>query len=73
MIAKWVEQFHKKQDVKKILVGWWIEGKTFLKKNDDVYAITKLRDPYSYVMAMMCKLYGEPNFLHFKDAWVLEV
>jgi hypothetical protein len=70
MIIGWVEQFQKNHDAKKILTSWWIEGKRYFSKSDGIYVVTNVRDPYIYAMSMMYILYGEPNYIHFKDAWV---
>jgi hypothetical protein len=68
-----VEQFQNNNDAKKILTGWWIEGKRYFAKSDGVYVVTNIRDPYIYDVSTMYILYGEPNYVHFKDAWVLVV
>jgi hypothetical protein len=47
-----------------------VEENRFFTKSDGVYTMTNLRDPYIYAMDLMCKLYGEANCIHFKDAWI---
>jgi hypothetical protein len=70
MIKSFVERFHQDNDVKKILAGWWVEDKIFYPKSDGLYTMTTLRDPYIYVFDLTCILYGEANYIHFRDAWV---
>jgi len=70
MIIGFVEKFHQENDIKKILERWWVENNRFFAKSDGVYRMTNLRDPYIYAVDLMCILYGEAIFIHFKYAWV---
>lgn len=65
-----VEQLHREHDIKKILETWWVKDKRLFGKNDGVYTMVSLRDPYIYAIELICKLYVEQNYVHFKDAWV---
>jgi hypothetical protein len=70
MTTRFVEKFKQDHDVKNILACWWVEDKIFFSKNDGLYIMKNLRDPYIYAMDLMCRLYGEEKYIHFKDAWV---
>jgi hypothetical protein len=59
LIICFVEKFHWENDIKNILVGWWVEDNIFLAKNDGAYTMTNLRDSYMYAKDLMCRLYGE--------------
>jgi hypothetical protein len=48
LVKLFVEEFHEKHDVKKILTNWWKEDKRFFHKADGSYSITNLREPYVY-------------------------
>jgi hypothetical protein len=58
MITRFMEKFHQDHDVRKILACWWVEDKIFFAKNDGLYTMTNLRNPYIYVTTLMCRLYG---------------
>jgi len=73
MITRFVEKFHQDNAIKKISASWWVGDKKLFGKNDGIYTMINLRYPYIYDMALMCKLYGDPSCIHFKDAWVLLV
>jgi len=73
MINDFMEKFHQSHDIRKILTSWWVEDKSFFGKSNGICTMLKLRDPYIYAIALMCKLYIDHNCIHFKDAWVLIV
>jgi hypothetical protein len=58
--------FYEQYDTNKILSSWWKEDMKFAKRSSGRYAISNLREPYMYVMILLCRLYGEktaPNSL----------
>jgi hypothetical protein len=53
-----------------LLKEWYKLGKHFKTRNLNEYLTNALRFPYQYDVAMVCKLYGEPNGHKFKITWV---
>ena len=41
----------------------------FPYRKDDLYRVDWLREPYSLVVAMLCRLYDLPNCSYFKAEW----
>jgi len=44
-----------------LLKGWNKPGKHFKTKTSNEYPTNSLRLPYQYAVAMVCRIYGEPN------------
>jgi hypothetical protein len=70
MTTAWVQDLNKKINNRKILSKWWAEGRRFQGINDGVYPSIHLRVPYIYAVAMVSRIYGEPDAMHVKEAWV---
>ena len=47
------------------------EPNKFSQRPDDLYPVTWFREPYSLLIAMLCRLYGLPNCSVFKAEWAL--
>ena len=41
----------------------------FSQRKYDLYPIAWFKEPYSLLAAMLCRLYGLPNFSVFKAEW----
>ena len=52
-----------------MLKSWMSEPNKFPHRKYDLYPITWFKEPYSLLAAMLCRLYGLPNFYVFKDEW----
>jgi hypothetical protein len=66
-----VKEFsHKPRDLMK---SWWLQGKKFKTRASDDYPINLLSLPYQYVMAMICRVYGELDAQKLKVSWVLVI
>jgi hypothetical protein len=57
--------------------GWppistWIrrEEKKYTNQTSGWYQTTNLREPYIYLMALICRLYGEKDCSRFSEAWM---
>jgi hypothetical protein len=50
---------------KDLFSGWYKEDKQFKYRPKSQYPTTNLRRPYQYMVAMLCRLYGEPDATHF--------
>ena len=56
--------------MKTVLAIYWIKGKIFFAKNNDMYLVTNLRYPYIYARYLMCRLDWKNDYMHFKYVWV---
>ena len=57
--------FYEFHDTNKLLASWWREYKKFTNRRNDWYRIINLREMYMYLMALICRLYGEKYFSKF--------
>lgn len=55
---------------KDLFLGWYKADKQFKYRPKSRYLATNLRRPYQYVVAMLCRLYGEPNATHFPISYM---
>ena len=52
-----------------MLKSWMTEPHKFSKRKDELYPVEWFKEPYSLLAAMLCRLYGLPNFSYFKKEW----
>jgi hypothetical protein len=52
------------------MASWWKEDKIFTNWSNGSYGMVNLRDPYIYLMALICRLYGEKDCSNFSEAWM---
>jgi len=62
--------FHKQHDVGKLVASWWKEYRKFINRTSGWYIVTGLREPYMYLMVLICWLYGEKDCSWFIEAWM---
>jgi hypothetical protein len=48
----------------------WREVKKFTNRSTGWYGKVNLREPYVYLMALICRLYREKDFSKFSEAWM---
>jgi hypothetical protein len=65
-----VVKFYRKHDTSKIMASWWREDKKFTNRNSGWYPTTNLKQPYIYLMALLCRLHGEKDCSRFLEAWM---
>jgi hypothetical protein len=65
-----VVSFYEKHDTSKVMASWWRENKTFTNRTFDWYPTANLREPYIYLMGLICRLYGEKDCSRFSEAWI---
>jgi len=53
--------FYEKHNTNKVMASWWREDKNFTNRTSGWYPMTNLREPYIYLMALICRLYGEKD------------
>jgi hypothetical protein len=52
------------------MASWWREEKKYTNRSIGWYQMTNMREPYIYLMALICRLYGEKEFCRFLEAWM---
>jgi hypothetical protein len=62
--------FYASHDTSKIMASWWREDKKFMNRTVGWYPTTNLREPYIYLMALLCRLHGEKDCSRFSEAWM---
>jgi hypothetical protein len=65
-----VVKFYEYHDTNSILASWWREDKKFTNINTRWYNTINLIDAYMYLMALICRLYGENDCSKFSEAWI---
>jgi hypothetical protein len=65
-----VMKFYERNNTSQVMASWWREEKNFTNQRTGWYETTKLREPYVYPMALICRLYGEKNCSRFSKAWM---
>jgi hypothetical protein len=52
------------------MASWWREDKKYTNRTSGWYQTTNLRESYIYLMALICRLYGEKDCSRFSEAWM---
>jgi len=65
-----VERFYEKHNTSKVMASWWREDKNFTNRTSGWYPMANLREPYIYLMALICRLHGEKDCFKFSEAWM---
>jgi hypothetical protein len=60
-----VVKLYEHRDISRVMASWWREDKKFTNWGTGWYGIAKLREPYVYFMAIICRLYGGKYFSRF--------
>jgi hypothetical protein len=68
--TEFVLSFYQKHDTNKIMASWWREDKNFTNRTSGWYPTANLREPYIYLMALLCRLHGEKDCSRFSEAWM---
>jgi hypothetical protein len=63
-------KFYEIHDTSRLLASWWKEDKKFTNRSTGWYNTVNLREPYMYLMALICRLYGEKDCSKFSEAWM---
>jgi hypothetical protein len=70
MSIDFVLSFYVSHDTSKIMSSWWREDKKFMNQTIGWYLMANLREPYIYLMALLCRLHGEKDCSRFSEAWM---
>jgi hypothetical protein len=54
----------------RLMASWWKEDKKFTNWSNGWYGTINLREPYIYLMALICRLYEEKDYSNFLEAWM---
>jgi hypothetical protein len=65
-----VVRFYELHDTSGLMASWWKEEKKFMNWSNSWYGTMNLREPYIYLMALICQLYGEKDCSKFSEAWM---
>jgi hypothetical protein len=65
-----VVKFYELHDTNRLMASWWREDNKFTNQSSGWYGTINLGDPYIYLMALICQLYGEKGFSKFSKAWM---
>jgi hypothetical protein len=63
-------KFYEFHDTIQLMASWWKEDKNFTNQSNGWYGTVNLREPYIYLMSLICQLYGEKYFSKFLEAWM---
>jgi hypothetical protein len=65
-----VVNFYEHHDTNRVMDSWLREDNKYTKWSTDWYSMTNLREPYIYLMALICRLYGEKDCSRFLEVWM---
>jgi hypothetical protein len=63
-------KFYEFHDTSQFMASWWKEDKNFTNWSNGWYGTVNLREPYIYLMDLICRLYGEKDCSKFSEAWM---
>jgi hypothetical protein len=59
-------KLYEHHDTSQVMASWWREDKKYTNRTSGWYQTTNLREPYIYLMALICRLYGEKDCSSFQ-------
>jgi hypothetical protein len=65
-----VVKFYEQHNTNQLLASWWKEDRKFVNRASGWYNTINLREPYMFLMALICRLYGEKDCSKFLEAWI---
>jgi hypothetical protein len=68
--TNFVVKFYEFHDTNHLMASWWKENKKFTSQSNGWYGTVNLREPYIYLMALICRLHGEKDCSEFSKAWI---
>jgi len=63
-----VEEFGRGKNYHKVMNKWWIEGKPFKFRDNEIYPTTNLREPFIYDVALLKFFLGKNDVTHFMES-----
>lgn len=68
---QFVEKFAKEnEDLADFTKSWPTKEEPLKKDKNGMYAIGSFSSPYSFVAAMLCRLFGKPDIDKFSSKWL---
>jgi hypothetical protein len=68
--TKFIVKFYEHHNTNRVMASWWREDKNFTNRRTGSYGTANLREPYIYLMALICRLYEDKYFSKFSVAWI---
>jgi hypothetical protein len=63
-------KFYEHHNTSWVMASWWREDKNFTNRSIGWYGTANLREPYVYLMDLICRLYKEKDCSIFSKAWM---
>jgi hypothetical protein len=63
-----VMNFYECHDISRVMASWWREDKKYTNWSTRWYTMANLMETYIYLMALICRLYGEKDCSRFSLA-----
>ena len=67
--ADFVKFSKSRYNFNQMLKSWMVKPRKFSQRKDELYPIEWIKEPYSLIAAMLCRIYGLPNCSYFKEEW----
>jgi len=68
--TNFVVKFYEFHDISRLMASWWKEEFFFTNWSNGWDGTVNLRETYIYLMALICRLYGEKDCSKFSEAWI---
>jgi hypothetical protein len=65
-----VVKFYERHDTSWAMASWWREDNKYTNRTFSWYQTANLREPYIFLMALICWLYGEKDCSRFSEEWM---
>ena len=65
-----IVKFYERHDTSHVMASWWREDNKYTNRSTGWYQTTNLMEPYIYLMALICQLYGDKDCSRFLEAWI---
>jgi hypothetical protein len=68
--TKFLVKLYEFHDTSRLLASWWKLYRKFNNRRNGWYNMVNLREPYIYLMVLICRLYGEKDCSKFSEEWI---
>jgi hypothetical protein len=65
-----VVKLYERHDTSRVMASWWREDNKLTNQTSGWYQMASLREPYIFLMELICQLYGEKDCSRFSEAWM---
>jgi hypothetical protein len=70
MNTDFIVRFYERHDTGQVMASWWREDKKYTNRTFGWHQTNNLRESYIYIMALICRLYGEKDCSRFSEVWM---